>query len=395
MKTIQVLGCALVAAAFSNFGCNVASRVIASHNHSLATNSSVQTLMKSSPTSTTSASKSTASITVTDKEYAAYAEHVREKFRQPDFVWVDQEAHKDRLSKERLPGGYWKLRALYNALEEPARGEKASDGDWEDLLNSLASWSKQKPTSVTAKVALAAAWQRYAWKARGDGTAETVSDTAWEVFGERLASARQALSEASDLKERCPYWYEIALWVGIGQSSGREALDKLFDAGVELEPTFYYLYQTKATYLLPRWGGTAGEWEKFAHDSALKLGGNQGDIVFFAIYSQMLTLHGMELMNSHQQDVPKLLDGFHSIEKLYGASAHRLNEAAFFGSMSNEVQTTAQLFDRIGDDFDESVWHSKQTYEIFRQGNQSRAKSAAAQPQTVTRSVAPTAPRKN
>jgi hypothetical protein len=394
MKTIYLLRFALIAATLSNLGCNLAGRLIASHNRALATNNAVRT-SNSTRTSNASASKSAGSIGIIDKEYAAYGEHVREKFSQKNFVWVDQEAHKDRVSKERLPGGYWKLRALYNALEKPALEDKASDGDWEDLLNSLASWSKQQPTSLTAKVALAAAWQRYAWKARGDGYGDTVSDTAWEVFRKRLASARQALSEASALDERCPYWYETALWVGIGQNWGREGLDKIFDAGVELEPTFYYLYQTKATYLLPRWGGTEGEWEKFAHDSALKLGGDQGDIVFFAIYSEMLTLHGMDLMNSHQQDVPKLLAGFHSIEKLYGASAHRMNEAAFFGSMSNEVQTTTQLFNRIGDNFDESVWHSKQTYEVFRQGNQLRAKSAAAQPQTVTRPVAQTAPRTN
>jgi len=203
------------------------------------------------------------------------------------------------------------------------------------------------------------------------------------------------LSEASDLNEHCPYWYQTALWVGIGQSWGREALDKIFDAGVEMEPTFYYLYQTKATYLLPRWGGAEGEWEKFAQDSALKLGGNQGDIVFFTIYSQVLMFHGMLLMNSHQQDVPKLLAGFQSIEKLYGASAHRLNEAAFFSSSGNDVQVTAQLFDRIGDDFDESVWRSKQTYEVFRQGNQMRAKSAAVQSQTGTQPAAKTALRKN
>ncbi|MFN2577834.1 MAG: hypothetical protein ABR607_09125 [Pyrinomonadaceae bacterium] len=316
---------------------------------------------------------------------------MREKFLKKNFGWVDREARRVRLSKERLLGGYWKLCALYAGLEEPALGDKASDGDWEDLLNALASWSKQEPNSLTAKVALASAWKGYAWKARGKSYSDFVKDAAWEVFDKRLDSARQALSEGSSLDERCPYWFMTAIWVGLGQGWGRDALDKIFDAGTQLEPSFYYLHQTKASYLLPRWRGTEGEWEKFADEAALRLGGNQGDIVFFTIFSQMLTLHGMSLMNNHQQSVPKLLAGYHSIEKLYGSSAHRLNEACFFASFGNDVQTTARLFERIGDDYHETVWHSKQTYEVYRQGNQLRAKTSPVQPNGA-RPPAPIAP---
>jgi hypothetical protein len=160
--------------------------------------------------------------------------------------------------------------------------------------------------------------------------------------------------------------------VGIGQGRDRDALEKLFDAGVKLEPTFYYIHQAKASYLLPRWFGQPGEWERFADEAALKLGGHQGDIVFFAIYSQMMSMHDITFMNSHHAAVPKLIAGFRSIEKLYGASAHRLNEACFFASSGNDSQATAELFDRIGEDFDLAVWRSKQSFGIIRQGFQLR-----------------------
>ena len=375
MKRRNLLRFAFAAAIVSSTGCqhSLANRFVGSADGPRA----------SSPSASTSALSSH----IVDKEYVAYREQVREKFGKRDFASIDREAQKVRLNKERLPGGYWKLRAVYDALEEPALGDKASDGDWEDQLNGLSSWSKQQPNSVTAKVALASAWKGYAWKARGKGYSDSVKDASWDVFHKRLDSARQALSEASSLDERCPYWFMTALWVGLGQGWERDALDKIFDAGVQLEPTFYYLYQTKATYLLPRWGGTEGEWEKFADETALRLGGHQGNIVFFAIYSQMLALHGMTLMNNHQPAVPKLLAGYHSIEKLYGSSAHRLNEACFFACFGNDVQTTAELFQRLSDDYDETVWHSKQTYEVYRQGIQQRAKSAPAQPQNAARPV--------
>jgi hypothetical protein len=274
-----------------------------------------------------------------------------------------------RANKERLPGGYWKLRAVYAALEEPST-EKASDGDWDDLLQSLTTWVNSKPKSITAKVALATAWKGYAWKARGGGY--TVAEGGWEAFRKRLEKSQEVLSEAATLKEQCPYWFVTALWVGIGQGRDRDALEKLFDAGVKLEPTFYYIHQAKASYLLPRWFGQPGEWERFADEAALKLGGHQGDIVFFAIYSQMMSMHDITFMNSHHAAVPKLIAGFRSIEKLYGASAHRLNEACFFASSGNDSQATAELFDRIGEDFDLAVWRSKQSFGIIRQGFQLR-----------------------
>lgn len=349
--------------------------------------------LESSFRSTASASSPmTPAPKIVDKEFEQYRQQVLQKFREKDFSWIDREAHKARVSKERLPGGYWKLRAVYAALEEPPLQDNATDGDWEDLLQELSAWSKAKPDSVTAKVALASAWKGYAWKARGKGYSDAVTDIAWQVFGKRLDSARQALIEASSLEERCPFWFVTAMWVGIGQGWDRGALDKIFDAGEILEPTFYYIYQTKATYLLPRWGGRDGEWERFAETSALKLGGNQGDIVFFGIYSQMLTMHGHSLMNTHQKDVPKLIAGFRSIEKLYGASAHRLNEACFFSSFGNDLATTGEFFTRIGENYDESVWRSKKNFDIYRQGYELRAKSTQVQPQNSTRPTTQTPP---
>src|SRR5229473_641615 len=51
---------------------------------------------------------------ITDKEYVAYRQLVLEHFLKKDFAWIDQEATRDRLTGDRLPGGYWKLRVLYD-----------------------------------------------------------------------------------------------------------------------------------------------------------------------------------------------------------------------------------------------------------------------------------------
>jgi len=329
------------------------------------------------------------------KESEAFKQAVLKRLRKRDFKWIDKEASKARTYKERLPGGYWKLRSLYSVMERPMTGEQPSEGDWEDLIRDLSAWSQQHPESVTAKVALATAWQQYAWKARGGGYSGSVGNVAHETFQKRLANAAELLTAASSLKEKCPHWFVTAIWVGLGQGWERGSLDRVFDDAIKLEPTYYYLYQAKATYLLPRWRGEEGEWERFAEDSALRLGGHQGDIVRFTVYSQMMSLHDTTFMNTHQHVVPKLIDGFRSLEKLYEASPHRLNEACFFAAFGNDLATASELFKRVGEDYDPSVWRSNQAFEVYRSGIQLRIRLSQNQLQVPAQSSQQKTPPKN
>lgn len=302
-----------------------------------------------------------------DEKVEAYRQEVSLRFAKADFSWIDGEAAKVREKKDRLPGGSFKLRALYKALIEPPQAANASDGEWQDLIASLERWIKQNPHSITPRVALAHALKDYAWKARGGGYSGTVSEAAANAFQERLVRASKVLQEASSLDERCPEWYLAALWVGIGQGWERADLDRMFQAGIEIDPHYYYLYQAKATYLLPRWYGEEGESEKFAEASAFKVGGHEGDIIFFTIYSQLLSMHNLTFMNTRQQARPRILEGFRSLEKLYGSSPHRLNEACYFAIGSNDHQMVAELFARIGDNYDPEVWRSKNNFMMFRE----------------------------
>src|SRR5262245_22122207 len=53
-----------------------------------------------------------------DPEYEEYAAQVRENFSKSNFEWIENEASKLRTSRERLPGGYWKLRVLFRTIED-------------------------------------------------------------------------------------------------------------------------------------------------------------------------------------------------------------------------------------------------------------------------------------
>ena len=302
-------------------------------------------------------------------------------------MWIDHEASKVRVGEGRaLAGRILETSSTHDALEPPQTEGEASNGEWDTHITKIQRWMNRYPDSITARVALAATWKNYAWKARGNDYGDKVKDSGGRLFNERLATASRVLNDAAALDERCPHWFVMSLWVGIGQSWDRAAFERMFDAAVQFEPTYYYLYQTKATYLLPRWFGEEGEWERFVDKSTLKVGGHEGDIIFFAVYSQMLSLHDITFMNTHRQAWPRLLGGFRSIEKLYGEAPHRLNEACFFAFGAGDHRTALELFNRIGEDYDQPVWRSKRNFEMFRQAALTRDK-AEREKQKPTQSV--------
>jgi hypothetical protein len=299
-------------------------------------------------------------------EYEAYSKEVRKQWANNNYDWLETEAKRLRETKERLPGGYWKLRVLYRSVETVVSAE-SSDESWEEHIARVENWIKQRPTSIMPRIVLAEVWRTYAWKVRGTGFSDTVKRENWKPFHERLDKANEVLAEASKLGEQCPEWYLAALLAARGHNTERATFEAIYEQGVALEPTYYYLYQAKAGYLLPRWNGQPGEWERYAEIAANKVGGEQGDIILFTIYSDMMNYHDFQFMNEHQAIAPRLILGFRAIDKLYGASPQRLNEACLISFFAGDNKTPAELMNRIGDNYDVSVWKDESMFNVFRQ----------------------------
>jgi outer membrane protein assembly factor BamD (BamD/ComL family) len=98
------------------------------------------------------------------------------------FDELDRMAAEYRGEESRFPGGEWKLREFYGALDAP----QLTDKDSADHIAHLERWMQVRPESITARVALATNLHRWAWVARGNGMAETVTAEGWRLFNERI-----------------------------------------------------------------------------------------------------------------------------------------------------------------------------------------------------------------
>ena len=284
------------------------------------------------------------------------------------FVELDCLADRARSSKERLPGGIWRIHLLYQGLRYPVLYPvHATQEDWTGLLQRLQRWVKARPESVTAHVALALAYLGYASDARGSGYANTVSESGWKLFAERTAEAQRILKETSKLASKCPEWYVAMQMVSVNQSWSVANARALFEEANEFEPEYYTYARDLAYYLLPKWSGKKGDTEKFLQEAADRVGEDKGDILYFQVAAANYVICGCD--DNPDLSWDRIKRGFEASEKHYGASMENLNRIAYLASYFGERDPVYadKILTRIGNQWDAETWGSQENFEKMKQ----------------------------
>jgi hypothetical protein len=288
--------------------------------------------------------------------------------KEEKFAELDCLADHARSGKERLPGGLWRIQQMYEGLRQPVSYPvHATQEDWTHLLQRLQKWARVRPKSITARVALALAYLDYAHDARGSGYANTVSNSGWKLFEERTAEARRILEQASRLATKCPEWYVAMQVVSLNQSWSVAEARALFEEANKFESEYYIYARDLAYYLLPKWSGKAGDTEKFVQEIADRIGGDKGDILYFQVAAASYVICGCD--NNPELSWDRIKRGFEASEKRYGVSMLNLNRIAYLASYFGERDPlyADKIFTRIGEQWDEKTWGSKEDYEKMKQ----------------------------
>jgi hypothetical protein len=89
--------------------------------------------------------------------------------------WSELDSLADRLRSQRLrfQGGGWQLHVFYTILSTVGSPSE-TDAAWEAKIAALEEWILRAPSSPTPRIALADAYENFAWKARGGDFADKV-----------------------------------------------------------------------------------------------------------------------------------------------------------------------------------------------------------------------------
>lgn len=280
-----------------------------------------------------------------------------------NFDDLDRMADQYRRNKTLLPGGDWRLRYFYTALDRPQLTEK----DTVDHLDHLRHWVAQRPESITARVALATSLHRWAWVARGNGLARTVTEEGWTLFNERIAEASTVLQAATTMKTMCPQWYLEEMTVGLAQGWDGKRMQEVFNRAIQFEPDYQYFYTARANYLLPKWYGQTDEASSFAKDAADRQGGDAGDIIYFQVGTVIIRRGNGELAPFVKaMDWQRLQRGYAALVAKAGVSRKTENALAFMAYKYKDPTVARQQFATIGDDWAPGVWKQRIFFDRVR-----------------------------
>lgn len=301
----------------------------------------------------------------TENEGSRYSNELKEKVSEllakKDFDGLDKMAEELRKSKSETACGRWKLDSFYWSFAHDGLKLK-KDIDWEQRVEALKEWADKKPASITARIALANLKWRYAWFARGGGWAKDVNDDNWRKMNEREADALKILE---GVQPDCPRWYFVRLELAKDMTFERKDYDGIFERSVSQYPSYKHAYFLKARCLQPRWHGGDGEWEKFAEESANKVGGDEGDVLYAQIVWDIDATEWYSKDNLFKQfrlSWPRIQKGFTVMLAKNPDSTWIKSEYAKLACLAEDRATARAMFDKINPDYDPVVWRKQQSF---------------------------------
>ncbi|MEO0795671.1 MAG: DUF4034 domain-containing protein [Verrucomicrobiota bacterium] len=284
----------------------------------------------------------------------------RSLFNKRDFGELEKLAKQIREDKAVFPHGGRKIFGIYSSFE-PRRSEPESLWQLHDEI--YQQWLEEYPESVTAHVAYANFWVEYAWKARGGGYADTVSDEDWALFYERLAKAQEVLDLASDLSEQDPHWWRVSLQVAMGDGWDADAFDQLVDDGHAYDPTYWGIDTIRAFSLLPRWYGESGDWEAYA-ESVARLPDGLGDEAYARIVLYTKRYYD-NVFRETDASWPQTKRGLDQIIRKYPESLSLLSNAARLACVAGDAQAARKYFNLLNQRYYDRAWESEAEYIDF------------------------------
>jgi hypothetical protein len=309
------------------------------------------------------------------KEFAEFDAEVRSLAKQRKFERLEAMARELAESKARFTGGGWKIYSFY-ACATVMDGN--SEEDYKKEFEFLRAWKKAIPLSITASSLIAGLQVQYAWKARGEQYASQVNEDSWQIFQSRIEKAEEEIQEAKKLEARCHYYFTVQMDLAKAGNKGDDRSRAAFSAAIRFDRDYQYYYGNHAISLMPRWGGNPGDWERFAEETKMNIGGQRGLQMYFYIVADVSDLGFKKFFSENHPSWKDTKEGYRSIVEEFGTTPLHLNRFAKLASEAQDNQAYCTAVERIRNekDFVQSVWRGViPTYELVKTIAADRCKS--------------------
>lgn len=284
-------------------------------------------------------------------ELGTFYRDIRLRYNERQFDELEIIAQGIRDQNLKFSNGEWKIEHFYGTFtcrdDEP-------ESMWQLHDQIHKEWIAKFPDSATAKIAHARFMMEYAWHARGDDYADKVDEKNLTLFKDRLAKANRILDGCSKQRSDCPMWSLTRMKVALGLQAELQEFDKLFRQAKADEPNFSPNDILRAYYLLPRWYGSEGEWEKAALNEIFLEDGGGVETYAKVIMAQKRFYEN--IFDETEADWEKAKSGFQKMLLSDPDSRINLNVYCLLACLAGDQTTAHELFEKIGDTPVPTVW---------------------------------------
>lgn len=297
-----------------------------------------------------------------DVEYRAFTKKVNSLLVRGEFETLESLAKTIRSDKTRFKDGRWKLTAFYEGTHPILRNSPNSTWNMHETL--IKKWlDENQEISPTPYVALASFYMARAWKQRGTGYANTVSDAGWKAWYQNLNLAESTLNDSAAISKTCPHWYNVMQEIALGEGWNEERYEKLFKEAVSKELTYYFYYFSKANFYQSRWYGDKRKLKKFVDEAVEATYEEEGYTLYARIYWSAAREFGKYMFHPGNVDWSKMKAGFEFINNTYPDSIWNQNAYARFACRAGDKEATAKAMKIISNDVNLGAWGSRKEYE--------------------------------
>jgi hypothetical protein len=243
--------------------------------------------------------------------------------------------------------------------------------DWPRYFEQIDAWAKSHPDSIYPPLARSIALKSYAWEARGDGYADSVSENGWKLYAERLDLAFQNLKKIAAQPGTKPaaFWVNY-LTVARGLNAPADHVLQVAEAAVAEHPDDAGIYSNICVYLLPRWHGKPGQWEKWLQKQSTgnRWNGNPMSAKLYAYIIWRVFSYGEDVTVFEDKTVswPKTLEGLNALCAEYPDSIYWKSSRAKLAWVARDQDAFIRALDAMGGKFDSWSINPKELEEALR-----------------------------
>ncbi len=244
-------------------------------------------------------------------------------------------------TKARQPFSAWKIRHFADAITNPKNPKDAKD--WEFVIEKWETWQKESGSARDAGQGL----PELRPQRQGIGFRCQVAEGNWPKFEERVKKAEGILQEARKKDPKNPENYRNLLHCGIFQGWHRKKMDELLKESITVAPDYFDCHYNMAYYLMERWHGNEGDWQRYANSLPEMLGGDTGLIVYARLSENLYQHYQKDFFAEDRDDKiswKRMKAGFEALVKHYPDSSQILNSYACFAWRAGDLETAREKF---------------------------------------------------